>query len=222
MSQFLERMEAQGVAVLPNRAKTGHVSGVTFYRDGEAMKGSDLGRGYTWAGLQKRGVSYDPKRDEVALSRSKERADIEAVRGVHKALHPEKRTISLQHAREPKVSQGAAEKPSQVHYFSKLQQNLVLRIATQLTKQRAFQGRVENFRGSTESAPGHSYWGGRLKVFEETIAKFVEQRNHERELDRLEHEKREADKKLQKEKERQQKRELERSKNRGRGRGIDF
>jgi hypothetical protein len=72
MTTFLGRMEASQVSVIPNQAKAGHISGVTFLLEGEPMKGSDLGRGYTWAGLQKRGVSYEHDRDSQAVSRAKE------------------------------------------------------------------------------------------------------------------------------------------------------
>ena len=77
MTQFLGRLEAAQVHVLPNVATTGHVSGVTYLLDGEPMKGSDLGRRYTWAGLQKQGVQYEPNRDGPAVGRAKERAEAE-------------------------------------------------------------------------------------------------------------------------------------------------
>src|SRR5260364_128147 len=40
---------------------------------GVTMKGSDLGKGYSPAGLAKRGVSYEQNRDFAAVSRSLER-----------------------------------------------------------------------------------------------------------------------------------------------------
>ena len=48
----------------------------------EPMKGSDLGRGYTWAGLQKRGVSYEHERDGQAIGRAKERGEPKLARAV--------------------------------------------------------------------------------------------------------------------------------------------
>lgn len=56
LAEFSARLEASGVRVLPNQASTGRISGVSFQYDGITMKGGDLGRGYTWAGLQKRGL----------------------------------------------------------------------------------------------------------------------------------------------------------------------
>lgn len=63
MSELMSHLEAKGIAVVPNVAKTGHVTGISFKIDGEMMKGSDLGRSFTWQGLQKRGVNYEPRRD---------------------------------------------------------------------------------------------------------------------------------------------------------------
>ncbi len=71
MSKFLKRLEAFQVDVHPNQAKTGHVSGISFRFEGERMTGSDLGRAYTWASLQKRkGVSYDRNRDQPAIQKA--------------------------------------------------------------------------------------------------------------------------------------------------------
>jgi len=59
MSQMFERLEASKVEVIPNVAKTGHISGISFRLDGELMKGSDFGRGYSWNGLLKKGITND-------------------------------------------------------------------------------------------------------------------------------------------------------------------
>lgn len=56
LAEFSARLEASGVRVIPNQASTGRISGISFQYDGITMKGGDLGRGYTWAGLQKRGL----------------------------------------------------------------------------------------------------------------------------------------------------------------------
>jgi hypothetical protein len=63
MSDFISSLEGKNVQVIPNIAKTGHISGISFRLDGELMKGSDLGRSFTWVGLQKRGIMYDKDRD---------------------------------------------------------------------------------------------------------------------------------------------------------------
>jgi len=71
MSHFVKRLEDKGVQVRPNIAKTGHVSGISYRLDRVAVKGSGLGRAYSFAGLQEeQGVRFDPARDLVALERA--------------------------------------------------------------------------------------------------------------------------------------------------------
>jgi hypothetical protein len=76
MSDFIHRLDGVGVSVIPNMAKTGTITGLSFEIGGEKMKGSDIGRAYTWQGLQKKGVSYDKKRDFGSISESKIRSGI--------------------------------------------------------------------------------------------------------------------------------------------------
>jgi hypothetical protein len=59
MSMFVRNLERRGVRVIPNMAANGRISGVSFDLNGEIMKGSDFGKGYTFSGLQKRGILYD-------------------------------------------------------------------------------------------------------------------------------------------------------------------
>jgi hypothetical protein len=64
MTEFAERLRAQGVGIRLHIASTGRVSGISFELGGVAIKGSDLGRAYSWRGLQeKRGITYVPERD---------------------------------------------------------------------------------------------------------------------------------------------------------------
>lgn len=68
MSDFVRRLQANGVQVRPNVARTGHVSGISYRLDRVAVKGSGLGRAYSFEGLQKEhGVRYDRARDLPAL-----------------------------------------------------------------------------------------------------------------------------------------------------------
>lgn len=73
-SEYQERLEEAGVEVVPvvqlNGAK---LSGLSYRLDGVTMKGSDLGKGYTAAGIQKRGIRYEQDRDFAAVRRSIER-----------------------------------------------------------------------------------------------------------------------------------------------------
>ena len=74
-TQYQERLEAAGVDLIPTLQQGGtKLSGIQYQLDGVTMKGSDLGKGYAAAGLQKRGISYDQDRDAAAISRCSERA----------------------------------------------------------------------------------------------------------------------------------------------------
>lgn len=80
VSDFFSRLETLGVEPIPNIAKTGHVSGITYRLDKkEVMKGSDLGRGYSWQGIQKRGVTYgregNKDRDVETINRAAQRRE---------------------------------------------------------------------------------------------------------------------------------------------------
>ena len=78
-TDYLERLEAVGVEVIPTVQKGGaRLSGIQYRLDGVIMKGSDLGKIYAAAGIQKRGIIYEQDRDFAAVSRSLER---EATRG---------------------------------------------------------------------------------------------------------------------------------------------
>ncbi|CAG0941872.1 hypothetical protein ANRL1_00728 [Anaerolineae bacterium] len=72
MSDFIKNLERQGVVAIPNMAGNGRITGMSYQLNGETMKGSDLGKGYTFAGIQKRGISYAMERDLEELRRQKE------------------------------------------------------------------------------------------------------------------------------------------------------
>ena len=71
---YQERLEAAGVELVPVAQLEGaKLSGLSYRLDGVTMKGSDLGKGYTAAGIQKRGVTYEQDRDFAAVRSSIER-----------------------------------------------------------------------------------------------------------------------------------------------------
>jgi hypothetical protein len=71
MSEFVRRLQGEGVQVRANIASTGHVSGISYRLERIAVKGSGLGRTYSFEGLQKeQGVRYDKARDLPALERA--------------------------------------------------------------------------------------------------------------------------------------------------------
>ena len=73
-TEYVERLEAVGVEVVPTVQMGGaKLSGLLYRLDGVTMKGSDLGRGYTAAGIQKRGIVYEQNRDLATVERCRSR-----------------------------------------------------------------------------------------------------------------------------------------------------
>lgn len=73
-TEYVERLEAVGVEVIPTVQQGGaKLSGIQYRLDGVVMKGSDLGKSYAAAGIQKRGISYEQDRDFAAVERCRER-----------------------------------------------------------------------------------------------------------------------------------------------------
>ncbi len=94
-SDYMQRLEAAGVELIPVVQLQGaKLSGLSYRLDGVVMKGSDLGRGYTPAGLAKRGIGYEQDRDFAAVRRGIERAALGAVeradRGLEAGAAPER------------------------------------------------------------------------------------------------------------------------------------
>jgi hypothetical protein len=74
-TEFIEKLQRVGVETIPNLQSTGRVSGISFRQGEELMKGSDLGRGFSWGALQKRGLDYNQERDRPAMEAAKLRAE---------------------------------------------------------------------------------------------------------------------------------------------------
>lgn len=75
MSQFIERLEKQGVAVIPSIQSSGRLNGMSYRVHGQTIKGSSIGREYTAQGIQQRkGVQYEASRDDSTLGRALEQA----------------------------------------------------------------------------------------------------------------------------------------------------
>jgi hypothetical protein len=74
-TRYAERLDAAGVDVVPVLQLDGtKMSGLSYRLDGVMMKGSDLGKRYSPAGLAKHGVSYVKERDYEAVGRCIERS----------------------------------------------------------------------------------------------------------------------------------------------------
>lgn len=68
MPEFVERLQQQGVEVQVTQTGIGFSQGISYNLDGVALSGTQLGKAYTFCGLQKhRGVSYDQGRDNALI-----------------------------------------------------------------------------------------------------------------------------------------------------------
>jgi hypothetical protein len=68
MPEFVERLQQQGVEVQVGLTRTGFSKGISYNLDGVALSGTQLGKAYTFSGLQKhRGVSYDKGGDNALI-----------------------------------------------------------------------------------------------------------------------------------------------------------
>jgi hypothetical protein len=80
VTEMIERLEARDVHMVPYLNQAGEVQDIRYRLDEKLMKGSDLGRGYSWPGLQKEWakhrelrqgkVTYEHTRDDAAISRA--------------------------------------------------------------------------------------------------------------------------------------------------------
>jgi hypothetical protein len=66
--EFVERLQQQAVEVQVTLTGIGFSKGISYNLDGVALSGTQLGKAYTFSGLQKhRGVSYDKGRDNALI-----------------------------------------------------------------------------------------------------------------------------------------------------------
>ena len=104
---YAERLAAVGVEIIPTVQRDGAVlSGLQYRLDGVTMKGSDLGKAYAAAGIQKRGISYEQDRDHAAVERCRDRAAAQAERAESRSREPANRRPER---RGPGVDHAAAE-----------------------------------------------------------------------------------------------------------------
>jgi len=68
MPEFVERLQQQGAEVQVGLTRNGFSKGISYNLDGVALSGNQLGKAYTFYGLQKhRGISYDQQRDNALI-----------------------------------------------------------------------------------------------------------------------------------------------------------
>ena len=103
MPKFVERLQEQGVEVQVGLTRTGigFNKGISYNLDGVALSGTQLGKAYTFCGLQKhRGVSYDKGRDNAL---------IEAL------MQPQHLAIALGEAEENELESSPSELVADAH-----------------------------------------------------------------------------------------------------------
>lgn len=72
--EYAKRLENAGVELIPvTQLEGSKLNGLSYRLEGVMMKGSDLGKGYSPAGLAKRGVGYDKERDLETVSDQQQR-----------------------------------------------------------------------------------------------------------------------------------------------------
>jgi relaxase-like protein len=76
LSDYLDYLHRHEIALLPNLARTGHVSGVSYVYKGTAFRGSDLGRDYSWSALRSRLVPRSTDAALLASERSRALAEL--------------------------------------------------------------------------------------------------------------------------------------------------
>lgn len=112
-TDYAERLEAAGVDLLPvTQLDDTKLSGLSYRLDGVTMKGSDLGKRYSPAGLAKHGVSYDKERDLEAVGRCIERSQAGGAREADRARSPgevRERGATGSNARATGPSDGSAD-----------------------------------------------------------------------------------------------------------------
>ncbi len=81
MSDFVPQLEKMGVGMRANIQGTGRIAGVSFELNHIAVKGSQLGKSFSWNGLQKKlGIEYEKDRDFQIINSATERANSRQVR----------------------------------------------------------------------------------------------------------------------------------------------
>lgn len=105
MPELVKKLKQREVEVKVAYYSTGRVQGITYGMDGITFSGTQLGKAYTFPGLQKyRGVEYQPSRDDPLLCEPKPQAvetkTPEATQNIQKHGLPQKRSRQKQKSNE--------------------------------------------------------------------------------------------------------------------------
>lgn len=76
-SDYIDALQQQGIEIKANISpSTARVNGISYSLNGNPMKGSDIGKAYSWQGIQRQfKITYDHQKDLDKLSRSGERTE---------------------------------------------------------------------------------------------------------------------------------------------------
>jgi hypothetical protein len=117
LRDYLDHLHRHGIAMLPNIARTGRVSGISYVYEGQVMKASALGRQHTWAALANRLLPTVD--DPVLLATEREHAQRSLAPGDSSP------TSSIPDSDRPSPSGGPAAEPA----FSAPDRRLFSRLA---------------------------------------------------------------------------------------------
>jgi hypothetical protein len=98
IQDFINALEAQGVNVLFNQAKTGYVSGISYGLDGFLVTGSKLGNAYKWTTL-KNTIDYEQERDGPAIHAANDRTRSLKFESTGSTLNSERSSESIRPGR---------------------------------------------------------------------------------------------------------------------------
>lgn len=109
MPEFVEGLQQQGVEVQVKTTQSELSQGISYKIDGVAFSGSQLGKAYTFSGLQKhRGVSYDQGRDNALIEALMQPQHLAIVRGEAQTIELESLQSEVE-ATVPKILATANE-----------------------------------------------------------------------------------------------------------------
>lgn len=82
VTDFVNALQSLGITPKPNLASTGKMNGFAYEVDGIHLSAKEIGRGYTWSNLQKKGLDYEQSRDREALDRCRRAATSHLTGGI--------------------------------------------------------------------------------------------------------------------------------------------
>lgn len=113
-AEFIKLLEARGVNILFNQAKTGFVSGISYGYEGMIFKGAALGNAYKWSSV-KSVINYEQERDHTTVCeaniRTKSRNTID---GPGEDCHSHERNPSLAPSNASTIQGSTAKTSKQV------------------------------------------------------------------------------------------------------------